>query len=1212
MSLRENSSFTYKVINKNIRDILDARSVLNNTVQVAMPFVRATTTLQHPEFLGDGNVGFTLGLHAINEDVQFEDIYSNQEAGAGRRYPLVGYTYTAQGTAKRIYASPPGGELPFINQFYNDQSTLVTTVDAPKIPPPGITSVNVGTNKNALSMYGQIEISVPSLMQLEVLHRTFLIPGVGMILEWGQQFAPENNPSLGELGLSPENLKQYMFPWYNRTDVDKLLKRLAVREVGIQEIMNCYTYPTQGQYSWMFGRVGNFSVKSNSDGSFDVSVKIIGQGEDSFAYLTKSTVTPPSDKSGKICPENENSVDSYFGNTVIGGLNFKTLLDSVSDRSGTAPLPDLSPEWKGHVLYFPKGNKIEGEVQNLNKPNTSTTNFGTEDDAYFITWRFFVNVVLNHDKYGIMAIFDKAFQGLENKEDMKKKIGLLRPYATGENRENLLIKSPGDLYINDPAENFVGNNAYLRSVDPGTLIIANEQAAKLADISGVYKTPDNGSSLVAENELSKKFLAKGNYFISARAAASESDNLDRGFLSTGVWLNHKAIVECMMSGDTILQGITNLLNRMNNATRNYWNLSLDNSYPSSVDPKCNGATPVQLQYDSHNYSVIDLNFRENSLEAVNKFLQGEENRVHVFNKYIRNINGELVGSELTDCVVDMSLPRSLYTAIATTGLFTSKDLDAVGNIGKTKEDQLAEQTARSTESQFQTQGCTNALVSDVNETLREMFSVVSISPKNGKSPDLTVINSTISDTTNFTCGKPVAQLNAETAGSNYAVGPQNANTTGQTTSADVQQRDRLQTQVSSPICQSCREQQATQDVQNTATSPGNSQGGKQLQAAGYTNGNLPQNTLVDIGNGKKLYKDAAEQFKAMQAAAASSSPPITLEVSSAYRTYEQQAELRRRWDSGDREGLSAQPASAGSSNHGWALAVDIRVSGRPQVLNWLNLNASRFGFSTIPNDLPHWQYTQTLKEPIGPPSNPANPFDQSVKRPTSGSLPNPTITSTSANSAACTECSRAQQALSQLNSKLAERDRLANNEIVRQFPYFLAAFRYVEIFPERMIANIRCNSDKIRSNAFGVAPTSLAITADLTMPGIAGLRVGELFWIDRIPSFYKAFGAFQIMTIEHNITRDGWVTKVHSRFNYLGDAWKQRMVEILKGVKTQNTVNTPLSPQSNNVNLFEPITRSTIGTIPKSTIPKLSPVPNAQNLQLRLPNPQLSLGTSIS
>jgi len=79
-------SFDYKVINKNITQILDERSRLNNTVQVAMPFVKATTTIQLDAVLKPGNIGFTLGLHAIDEDVKHEDMFSSQEGDL----PLVG------------------------------------------------------------------------------------------------------------------------------------------------------------------------------------------------------------------------------------------------------------------------------------------------------------------------------------------------------------------------------------------------------------------------------------------------------------------------------------------------------------------------------------------------------------------------------------------------------------------------------------------------------------------------------------------------------------------------------------------------------------------------------------------------------------------------------------------------------------------------------------------------------------------------------------------------------------------------------------------------------------------------------------------------------------------------------------------------------------------------------------------------------------------
>ena len=120
-------------------------------------------------------------------------------------------------------------------------------------------------------------------------------------------------------------------------------------------------------------------------------------------------------------------------------------------------------------------------------------------------------------------------------------------------------------------------------------------------------------------------------------------------------------------------------------------------------------------------------------------------------------------------------------------------------------------------------------------------------------------------------------------------------------------------------------------------------------------------------------------------------------------------------------------------------------------------------------------------------------------------------------------------------------------EIKRRFPHLKAIYRYFEPFPDYMMANIRTTSDGNSSNAFGAAPGTLSIKADLELPGINGLRLGELFWLDRIPSFYRAYGAFIILGVEEEITPNGWITKIGSSFYYLGNAWKTQIAKILRG-----------------------------------------------------------------
>jgi len=1210
MSCRDNNSFSYKTIHPIIRRILDERSKLNNTVQLAMPFVRATSTIQHDEYLGPGNKGFTLGLHLYDEDAKWQDIYSDQSVEQGN-YPLIGYTYDKDGKTKRLYASPPPESVAKINGFFNQADTLVNTINRPLIPPPGITSVKVGNFKDAYSLLGEIDISVPSLIQLEALHRTFLIPGTGIVLEWGQQFASTTDTLFssvlsgdrGEIGLL-QQLEDKIFPWHNRARLDIMMSKLATRNIGINEIMQCYTLPSQGQYTWMFGRLANFSVKANSDGSFDVSIKIVGQGEDSSAYLTTVTARPPVDNSGKICSEKENSVNSYFSNTVAGGLNFKTLLDAASGRS--ANLPDLSPDWKTHVVYIANGNKKEGDTATPSNPNSNTAGNSFTDDAYFISWRFFVNVVLNHPRYGVMAIFDKAFEGLPEKTKLMNKIALLRPYAVGEKRETILINTPGDVYINDPCENYVGNNPYLRSIDLGTMLIVNEQAAKSAEGSEEYKLLFSEENMLEQTDTSKRFLSQGDFYLSANQAPNLSGiTFDRGFLSTGVWLNHKKVIECLAGAETIMQGIVKLLTEMSRATANIWNLSIDNSYPESSGQTCLNPVDdkIELENDYHNYSIVDLNFRENSIESTKRFLEGEI-RVHSFNKHIRtNSDGELLGSDLLECLVDLSLPKSLFTSIASLGLFSKKDLERANNAGKTAE-QIAAET-KASETSLNTQGCSNVefLTTSMNESIREMFSIVTIEPKNGKSPDLTAIDSSLPTDTTFTCGQPVAQVTANVAGTGTMVGPAVADPSSNNTQAVQQNLNRaneIEQLLLNEPCKSCIPTFVPSSVSipvvgggsvlkyvyytnklgqrvpvpvlaDFAGRPGSPPGVNTLFRIGHRNGRITGAALVATSSGPLLYRDAAAQYERMKTAfdnePAHKAKGWKLSISSGFRSLAVQEAFipEKGWTrkpglEGAAQGNTSNYGLAttpGTSNHGWGLAIDVNLLDGyfGEMKKWLDKNGRTWGFYPIPSNPDgteswHFDYRlPLLQPPIAPDAPPSATPAQVAPSP----LPQTT------NSAGCDECNRLLQEYNSLVAILGpiatQQDQLVGS--VRQFPHLNSLNRYVEPLPPKMINRIRCTADGVRSNALGAAPTSLSIKADLTMPGIAGLRIGELFWIDRIPSFYKVFGAFQILGIQHTITKDGWKTKIDSRFNYLGDSWKARMVELYNITNPQTEAKDP-------------------------------------------------------
>lgn len=1163
-------SFDYKVINPIIKQVLKARSELDNTVQVAMPFVKATTTIQIEEYLGQDNIGFTLGLHGIDEDVNWEDMFSEKDG----EYPLVGYTYQKDGSPKRLYARPPSEDVQRANLFFDQGRLLEGNTKFGRIPPPGIVTATIGNYKNGLLASGELVISVPHISQLEYLHRTFLIPGVGMVLEWGQQFAPEVSPSTGEF-FSPatdpsktKRMEDHMFPWWDRTKLlDLITKKLAYNQIGMQEILEDYVYPTQGQYMWMFGRVANFTTNANADGSFECRVKIVGSSENAWAYSTRSTVIPATNRNNDICESD--SIESFFVKTGIGGKNLKTLLDDVFNGRQL-------PDWRSHVQMIPQGNKSEAPpteptpqdaVNNpRQQPNVDQTNFGESEDAYFMTWRFFVNVVINHPELGLRSIFKRDLT-----PDQFRRISLLRPYldqiSDGVFDPNILtMDSPGRLEMDDPMESFVGYNRYLLSIDPSTLIIVNEEAATFAQTGGylALNREQQARTLYAPSEVTNAFKAAGE-FNKSSIVAGQIDNtsyVDRGFLSTGVWLNHKAAVEAMAGATTFLQGINNLLMRMNQATMGYWQLALDGREP----PKNTIAADESVSYDPRmfGYTIIDVNWKGSSDEAVKRAITGTEPGLYVFNKYVRRgTDGKLVGSELIDCNIDLSLPKLMFGQIATLGLVQKEDLAQAGV------DVSAEGQEKST------------LISDPNETLRKMFSITTLSKRNanGQGPDLTYPPANRS-VTGRVCSSRTSDVTAGTMGNNPAVGSQPVS------NLQTQNDEQIQSQYSASrtwldenqeACKRCPSPPSSTTI-NTTAIPNAIPVSNTLSFISSTAWSAAFITFVTEGTLKSaMHSVYAQDVKSGRNPNYIALNPATTTLQRGdilvnWRTNENgtQSVLTfdqdRPWSGighgdvvvrNDGNNIFKIGGNKNDSVRQERVSVDDAAKSpffvvlRPTSVELANRNAQN-----AEAELNLWQSNGWMNErdprALGRLSQyyasvgyqvPAQAGTGAVSNNTGTPTDVTQATQTTTEDPICAQCRSHEEVVRQTTQVINATERVTI--AVRQFPYLKVLFRYIEIFQDFMVAKIRGDSDANKANAFGAAPSSLAIKADLTMPGINGIRVGELFWIDRIPQFYKAFGAFTILGIQHTIDVSGWKTQLNSTFYYLGDAWKRSVTKLL-------------------------------------------------------------------
>jgi peptidoglycan hydrolase-like protein with peptidoglycan-binding domain len=128
-------------------------------------------------------------------------------------------------------------------------------------------------------------------------------------------------------------------------------------------------------------------------------------------------------------------------------------------------------------------------------------------------------------------------------------------------------------------------------------------------------------------------------------------------------------------------------------------------------------------------------------------------------------------------------------------------------------------------------------------------------------------------------------------------------------------------------------------------------GGKQVTA--YVQGRPSTINVVPVGNGQYLRGDAAQNFKAMQAAA--SKAGINLTANSGFRSMEQQRALYQKYLNGTGN-LAAKP---GFSNHQNGISMDIGgVNGYgTKAFNWLKNNAGKYGFvNDVPGEFWHWTY----------------------------------------------------------------------------------------------------------------------------------------------------------------------------------------------------------------------------------------------------------------
>lgn len=651
----------------------------------------------------------SLGVHD-RQETSFEDIYSTQ--GQEKR-SIVGYATRLIESTNDVkkYARVP---------VY--VATGDATLDPPNVPPPGIVSVT--TERSTVGPMGvrgglfkaNVKIVAYSIGQLNALMKYFMRPATRVVLEYGRLSGtdtPEGGTfSMDKFGYDDATILQndpsftrpsskahpnilYKYYDWNRSDTDILtdpdngLMQFVTLSRGQSSFINNYIYYNYGNYEIFIGYVVKFTLKYGKNNTYEIDLTI--HSVQQFEIPAKMTGAKP------LCRTNNSvsdpckvlDVHEYFSDdSTIKTNSFNYLLSRVlGDENST-----ISKEWVSHIIPIKTMNQ-GNEASGANNPQAATGIGG-----YYVSWKFFVNVILNDGQHGLMSIFRN--NGTTNENYIRT--NFLKPYGS---RGVVPLANQNGLIAGE-----VAYNPSLRSTNPGVMIIYNAGAQQnseqliqrisilneaLQAIDPTYTAPPTSDSLIYNRIVNNKEVG------SFGAGDGSGKNGETAFLHYGVWLNTSAIKDAFANADTVSAGINNLLNYMNSSVGGYWNLQLTSNDQENPGLHVIDALPKTTELQRQNsfellpndyFKTPDEIFgpsRENNNQIKSLDLFGQSifydinsstgagserveivrpKYVYVFNSQTKELTNDDVGSEVLDVNITFDLPQAVAVqAIANIG-----------------------------------------------------------------------------------------------------------------------------------------------------------------------------------------------------------------------------------------------------------------------------------------------------------------------------------------------------------------------------------------------------------------------------------------------------------------------------------------------------------------------------------------------------------------
>jgi len=437
-----------------------------------------------------------------------------------------------------------------------------------------------------------------------------------------------------------------------------------------------YVYRNFGNYEIFIGYVVKFGLKYGKNNTYEIELTV--HSVQQFEIPSKYTGAKPLCRTGTSVDDPEckvTDVHEYFDDAASRKTNsLQYLLTKVITDDGS----EISSEWISHVVPIATTNATGGGNQPTGANNPDT---GTGIGGYFVSWKFFVNVILNDKNYGLMSLF--ANNGVENETYLRS--NFIKPMGDRGTQpspdRNLLLA------------NEVAYNPALRSTNPGVMLIYNSGQQELYDATFEYvnvlaealRRSEETGTTPPTNFSDSSIFGK---IVGNQDVGDFKSTGDTSFLSNGVWINTNAIKQAFTAADTVSTGINNLLGYMNASVNGYWNLQLisnDTSRPGMhvIDtlPKFSENTQTVSDLDTIDETSItrtdDPKLQLEEFMGEKKTIQisnteaiqiNRPKYLYMFNRKTKQLTDDDLGSELLDINISFDLPQVIAVqAIANIG-----------------------------------------------------------------------------------------------------------------------------------------------------------------------------------------------------------------------------------------------------------------------------------------------------------------------------------------------------------------------------------------------------------------------------------------------------------------------------------------------------------------------------------------------------------------